>query len=78
VAAVPWTVVVSDEGVAFSNELAAARFPWALITRAMENRHVYLLCDANGPMVAIPKRFVASDENRNLLREILRQRGLIS
>jgi hypothetical protein len=73
----PVTFILTDEALAFSNQYASGKYPWDLIVAARENRHLLLLYDAVGPFVPIPKRFLATNEMKARLYDLLRSKGLV-
>jgi YcxB-like protein len=73
----PVTISLTDEAILVSNEFSSATLPWSLIVGVRSNRHLYLLYDAIHPLVAIPKRFVASASELDHLHSVLRDHHLV-
>jgi hypothetical protein len=73
----PVTYQFGNDEIIISNELSTTRFPWTIIVAARESKNMYLLYDAAGPQVAIPKRFATSPDAQSHLREQLASRGLV-
>jgi hypothetical protein len=71
----PVTIRLESGQITVSNELSTSQFHWSEIERVLESRHVYLLCDDAGPLIAIPKRF-ASPAQLEALEKYLEARGV--
>jgi hypothetical protein len=78
VLSLPITYQFGDDEIIVSNELSTRRLPWKLIVAARESRKMYLLYDAAGPQLVIPKRFATSPDAQRRLREQLASRGLVA
>lgn len=68
---IPFVVVVSNEGLHFSNEMGEVKIPWDNFLKWKENKNLFLVYHSDVLFQMLPKRLFGSLEEKMSFRNTL-------